>query len=421
MSTVLALLRWRDGQREADFYGAALLFGLAVAHHPNDVLLAPGVIAFVWMTDRRWLLDLRRTAAAIILAAAAFLPYVYLIRPDQPACALRAGTGAQSVGCRAHHDRGRVSGKRVPVQSRRRARFAAPDGSFVDRRRVDVARLCGARRRPRIPHKSPPPARRPVGARSHRAAGVRPELRRPRHRGVLHPGILAGVDRRRPRRRVRRACCRQTRSALGTRRRDRVCAPSAVVRRQPRPRGEPPRPRRHDAVGRCPHQRASARRRSSSKKTGSSIRSFDTNCSAKRLPPGRVRRGALQRSSRSKVDRLDGVTHRCLCVPAESRPASVDGLAHRSPARARIVRVVRRKPAAGFDRRHRRAGRAERGDGRGARGALRRLGLGSGVEAGLVHRVRRPRRTRRRCSNGAQAMERHRASVQVARGESGSA
>jgi len=59
MSTVLALLRWRDGRREADFYGAALLFGLAVAHHPNDVLLAPGVLAFVWITDRRWLLDLR--------------------------------------------------------------------------------------------------------------------------------------------------------------------------------------------------------------------------------------------------------------------------------------------------------------------------------------------------------------------------
>ena len=79
MSTVLALLRWRDGRREAVFYGAALLFGLAVAHHPNDVLLAPGVLAFVWITDRRWLLDLRRTAVAIILAAAAFLPYVYLI------------------------------------------------------------------------------------------------------------------------------------------------------------------------------------------------------------------------------------------------------------------------------------------------------------------------------------------------------
>jgi hypothetical protein len=78
-ATLLALLRWHDGRGAASFLGAAFLFGLAVAHHPNDLLLAPALLAFVWITDRRWLLDGRRLGAAVILAAAAFLPYAYLI------------------------------------------------------------------------------------------------------------------------------------------------------------------------------------------------------------------------------------------------------------------------------------------------------------------------------------------------------
>jgi len=78
-ATLLALLRWRDGRGSASFFGAAFLFGLTVAHHPNDVLLAPAVLAFVWITDRSWLLDGRRAGAAAILAASAFLPYAYLI------------------------------------------------------------------------------------------------------------------------------------------------------------------------------------------------------------------------------------------------------------------------------------------------------------------------------------------------------
>jgi hypothetical protein len=78
-ATLLALLWWRDRRSEASFFGAAFLFGLAVAHHPNDLLLAPAWLAFVWLTDRSWLLDGRRVGAAAIIAASAFLPYAYLI------------------------------------------------------------------------------------------------------------------------------------------------------------------------------------------------------------------------------------------------------------------------------------------------------------------------------------------------------
>lgn len=79
MGTVLLLLRWHDRKRDGDFYGAAFLFGLTVAHHPNEVLLLPAVLAFAWTTDRRAMLAARRVAAAAMLVAAAFLPYAYLI------------------------------------------------------------------------------------------------------------------------------------------------------------------------------------------------------------------------------------------------------------------------------------------------------------------------------------------------------
>ena len=78
-ATLLALMRWRDGRGSASFFGGAFLFGLAVAHHPNDLLLAPAVLAFVWITDRGWLIDARRVGAALVLAASAFLPYIYLL------------------------------------------------------------------------------------------------------------------------------------------------------------------------------------------------------------------------------------------------------------------------------------------------------------------------------------------------------
>ena len=255
MSTVLALLRWRDGRREAVFYGAALLFGLAVAHHPNGVLLAPGVLAFVWITDRRWLLDLRRTAVAIILAAAAFLPYVYLIvRTSQhapyvlePARSLsdvvRIMTGAGYRENVFPFSLDAVLGSRLPMA----VSLIAGELTWLGCAAL-IAGLGSLTR-----------ARHPLGALL--VLGLTGLLAFALNYDVPDIAVffipvfwLAWIAAGRWRR-ARRACGRQTRSALGTRRRDRVCAPSAVVRRQPRPRGEPPRPRRHDAVGRCPRQR----------------------------------------------------------------------------------------------------------------------------------------------------------------------
>jgi len=58
---------------------AALCFGLSLTHHSTTALLAPALLAYVWLTDRRVLSDWRRVVLpALLLALAPLLLYLYI-------------------------------------------------------------------------------------------------------------------------------------------------------------------------------------------------------------------------------------------------------------------------------------------------------------------------------------------------------
>ncbi len=59
-------------------YAFAFLAGLGFANYPATGLLAPGFVAFIWLTDRRALLSPRRLAAMAALFGAGCLVYLYL-------------------------------------------------------------------------------------------------------------------------------------------------------------------------------------------------------------------------------------------------------------------------------------------------------------------------------------------------------
>lgn len=72
------LLIWRERRDSGWLYAFALLAGLGVANYPATGLIAPGLATFVWLTDRRALLNPRRLAAMAGLCGLGLLVYCYL-------------------------------------------------------------------------------------------------------------------------------------------------------------------------------------------------------------------------------------------------------------------------------------------------------------------------------------------------------
>lgn len=72
------LLVWREGRDRRWLYAFALAAGLSSANYPATALIAPGLAAFVWLTDRGVLLGPRRLAAMAGLFGLGFLVYLYL-------------------------------------------------------------------------------------------------------------------------------------------------------------------------------------------------------------------------------------------------------------------------------------------------------------------------------------------------------
>lgn len=72
------LLIWRERREARWLYVFALLAGLSAANYPVTGLLAPGLAAFVWLTDRQALLDIRRLVVMAGWFGLGFLVYLYL-------------------------------------------------------------------------------------------------------------------------------------------------------------------------------------------------------------------------------------------------------------------------------------------------------------------------------------------------------
>jgi len=77
------LLTWADGTRQATPSNRTLLlaagcFGLSLTHHRTTLLLAPAVLVFVWLTDRRVYRDGRLLLKALLLVLLPLLLYLYI-------------------------------------------------------------------------------------------------------------------------------------------------------------------------------------------------------------------------------------------------------------------------------------------------------------------------------------------------------
>ena len=76
--TILALLLWRDSDRDRYLLLAALGTGLCVTNHMTSALVLPAGVLFVALVDRRRLLDLRLLLKAAGLFLIGLTPYLYL-------------------------------------------------------------------------------------------------------------------------------------------------------------------------------------------------------------------------------------------------------------------------------------------------------------------------------------------------------
>lgn len=86
VGVVLLLLRWRRTGDRRLLYGALLAYGIAFGVHTMVVLLAPGILAFVWRTDRSVLVDPRVVGIAMLAALVGASQYGYLLwRSSDPA------------------------------------------------------------------------------------------------------------------------------------------------------------------------------------------------------------------------------------------------------------------------------------------------------------------------------------------------
>lgn len=73
------LLTWGERRESRFLYFVALTFGLSLAHHSTTLLVAPALLAYVWLTDRRIYRDGRLLATALLLV---LLPLsLYLLIP----------------------------------------------------------------------------------------------------------------------------------------------------------------------------------------------------------------------------------------------------------------------------------------------------------------------------------------------------
>jgi 4-amino-4-deoxy-L-arabinose transferase-like glycosyltransferase len=93
------LLGWGEHGRSRSLYLAALAFGLSLAHHSTTLLLAPAILVYVWLTERRVYRDWRLMLKLLLLLLLPLLLYLYipLRAPQTPYLRLPLAKGRELV------------------------------------------------------------------------------------------------------------------------------------------------------------------------------------------------------------------------------------------------------------------------------------------------------------------------------------
>ncbi len=84
--TFYLLVTWGEQRRPYFLLAAALTFGLGLAHHSTTLLLAPGILAYVWLTERSAFRDRRLILKSLVLLLLPLFLYLYIPwrAPDTP-------------------------------------------------------------------------------------------------------------------------------------------------------------------------------------------------------------------------------------------------------------------------------------------------------------------------------------------------
>ena len=72
------LLAWGEGRQPRYLLLAALTFGLSMTHHSTTLLLAPAILVYIWLVDRRVFLDWRLLLKCLLLLLVPLLLYLYI-------------------------------------------------------------------------------------------------------------------------------------------------------------------------------------------------------------------------------------------------------------------------------------------------------------------------------------------------------
>jgi 4-amino-4-deoxy-L-arabinose transferase-like glycosyltransferase len=93
------LIDWGEHRRSRSLYLAALAFGLSLTHHSTTLLLAPAIVVYVWLIDRRVYRDWRLMLKVLLLLLLPLLLYLYipLRAPETPYLRLPLAEGRELV------------------------------------------------------------------------------------------------------------------------------------------------------------------------------------------------------------------------------------------------------------------------------------------------------------------------------------
>ena len=93
------LFLWGEGRQPRHLLLAALAFGLSMTHHSTTLLLAPAILAYLLLVDRRLFLDWRFLLKCILLLLVPLLLYFYipLRAPETPYLRLPLAPGRELV------------------------------------------------------------------------------------------------------------------------------------------------------------------------------------------------------------------------------------------------------------------------------------------------------------------------------------